>query len=288
MFDIDIYLNERKSQIDATLKRHLPPENTRPAVLHEAMRYAVLNGGKRIRPILCMAAAEACGAPADTVLKPAVAIELFHCSTLIHDDLPCMDDDDLRRGKPACHVKYGEANAVLAGDALTVLAFQLMAEHGDSRLTLELSRAAGSQGVIGGQVEDLAAAGKKPSGDLIDFIHRNKTAVLIRAAVRIGAIAATANETMLTSLSIFSEKVGLAFQIMDDILDETSSDEILGKPSGSDREANKMTYPAVYGMEKAGADVKKLTDQAISALDSFPGNCEALKAIALYLVNRKK
>mgnify|MGYP001822575691 CR=1 FL=1 len=167
MFDISHYLLERQSQVDLALKDCLPLESTRPAVLHEAMRYCVLNGGKRIRPILCIAAAEAFGKTASDVTAPAIAVELFHCSTLIHDDLPCMDDDDLRRGMPTCHVKYGEANAVLTGDALMIIAFQILAEFGNSRLALELARAAGSQGVIAGQVEDLQAEGKTANADLV-------------------------------------------------------------------------------------------------------------------------
>ena len=231
---INQYLKDKQAMVDLAIKDFLPSENTRPMLLHEAMRYSVLNGGKRIRPILCIAAAEAFGLAAREVLAPAVSLELFHCSTLIHDDLPSMDDDELRRGLPTCHIQYGEANAILAGDALMIHAFQLLAEHGNPRLSLELARAAGSQGVIAGQVEDLAAEGKEPNADLIEFIHMNKTAILIRAAIRMGAIAGGAREDELESLSIFGEKIGLAFQIEDDILDETSTDDVLGKPAGSD------------------------------------------------------
>ncbi|MCF7847560.1 MAG: polyprenyl synthetase family protein [Kiritimatiellales bacterium] len=287
MVNINTYLKEKQALIDTALKDHLPHEGTRPAILHEAMRYTVLAGGKRIRPALCLATAEALGTDAVNVLKPAIAIELLHSSTLIHDDLPCMDDDDLRRGNQTCHVKYGAANAILTGDALMILSFQVLAENGDPRLALELSQAAGSQGVIGGQVEDLAAEGSEPSADLIDFIHRNKTAVLIRAAVRIGALAAGANKAELVNFSVFGENIGLAFQIVDDVLDETSTDEVLGKPTGSDRDANKMTYPAVYGMEKAKETVRDLTNDALIALDSINADTEVLKAIALYLVNRE-
>ncbi|MCF7818821.1 MAG: polyprenyl synthetase family protein, partial [Kiritimatiellales bacterium] len=227
--DITTYLKQNQALVDTALKDSLPAEGTRPATLHEAMRYCVLNGGKRIRPILCIAAAEVFGLEARKALAPAVAVELFHSSTLIHDDLPCMDDDDLRRGMPTCHVKYGEANAVLAGDALMIQAFQILAESGNSVLSLELARAAGSLGVIAGQVEDLAAEGMPPNADLVEFIHMNKTAVLIRAAVRMGAITGGAGEAELHSLSEFGEKIGPAFQIEDDILDETSTDEVLGK-----------------------------------------------------------
>jgi len=247
----------------------------------------VLNGGKRIRPILCIAAAEACGAKAEHALTPAVAVELYHCSTLVHDDLPCMDDDDLRRGVPTCHVKFGAANAVLTGDALMIQAFQILAASGNSKVSLELAQAAGSRGVIAGQVEDLAAEGCEPNADLIEFIHTNKTAILIRAAVRMGAIVGDASERELEQLTIFGEKIGLAFQIEDDILDATSSDDILGKPAGSDAEQHKMTYPAVHGMDAAKTRVFTLTTEALVALDTLSGNTEALRAIASYLMNRK-
>ncbi|VGO12070.1 Farnesyl diphosphate synthase [Pontiella desulfatans] len=281
------YLKQKQAIIETALNDCLPPASTRPALLHEAMRYSVLNGGKRIRPILCMAAAEPFRVPSQTVISAAIAVELFHCSTLVHDDLPCMDDDDLRRGMPTCHIKFGEANAVLAGDALMIHAFQMLAETGQSRLSLELAKAAGSLGVIAGQVEDLAAEGRAPNASLIDFIHMNKTAVLIRAAVRMGAIAGGAKEDELENLSSFGEKTGMVFQIIDDILDETSSDEVLGKPTGSDLELHKMTYPAVHGMKAAHAEVKKLTREAIAALDMLRRETSALRAIAEYLMDRE-
>ncbi|MDF7825581.1 polyprenyl synthetase family protein [Pontiellaceae bacterium B12227] len=284
--NISDYLKNKQALVDLAIKDFLPSENTRPALLHDAMRYSVLTGGKRIRPILCIAAAEPFGLADREVLAPAVSLELFHCSTLIHDDLPCMDDDDLRRGQPTCHIKYGEANAILAGDALMIHAFQLLAEYGDARLGLELARAAGSQGVIAGQVEDLAAEGKEPNADLIEFIHTNKTAILIQAAVRMGAIAGGARDDELESLSVFGEKIGLAFQIEDDILDETSTDEVLGKPAGSDAELHKMTYPAVHGMPAAKAMVKKLTTEAIASLDLLQRETPALRGIAHYLMSR--
>ncbi|MEN7973289.1 MAG: polyprenyl synthetase family protein [Verrucomicrobiota bacterium] len=282
--NISNYLKEKQARIDLALKDCLPAEGVRPTILHEAMRYCVLNGGKRIRPILCMAAAEAFGKDA---LVPAISVELFHCSTLVHDDLPCMDDDDLRRGMPTCHIKFGEANAVLTGDALLIHAFQMLAEHGNPHLSLELAKAAGSRGVIAGQVEDLAAEGKEPNADLVEFIHKNKTAILIRAAIRMGAIDGGADENELAALSIFGEKIGIAFQIEDDILDETSTDEILGKPAGSDLEQHKLTYPAVHGMDVAKTKVKELTREAIAALDPLSRNTEALRAIANYLMKRE-
>ena len=285
--DISTYLKHNQALVDSALKDGLPPEGTRPEILHEAMHYCVLNGGKRIRPILCIAAAETFGIGATQALLPAVAIELYHCSTLVHDDLPCMDDDALRRGKPTCHVKFGAANAVLTGDALMIQAFQILAEYGNSALSLELAKSAGSLGVIAGQMEDLAAENKAPSAELVEFIHMNKTAVLIRSAVRMGAIIGGADDTELECLSLFGEKIGLAFQIADDILDETSTDDILGKPAGSDLEQHKLTYPAVHGMTAAKDRVKQLTHEAISALNPLSRSTEALQAIADHLMNRE-
>jgi geranylgeranyl diphosphate synthase type II len=287
MADIYKYLDERRTIVDRALDESLPPIGTRPGALHEAMRYCVLNGGKRIRPILSIAAAEAFGLQAAEVLKPAIAVELFHCSTLIHDDLPCMDDDDMRRGMPTCHVKFGEANAVLAGDALMIHAFQMLAEYGDSSLSLELALAAGSQGVIAGQVEDLEAEQQQPNADLVEFIHYNKTAILIRAAVRIGAIAAGGEGNMLKQLSSYGAAIGLAFQIQDDVLDETSSDEVLGKHAGADLAHQKMTYPAVHGMEASQKKIRELTDDAIAAIEPLSLKTERLRSIAEHLVKRE-
>lgn len=285
--NISAYLKQNQARIDIALKDSLPAEGTRPIVLHEAMRYCVLNGGKRIRPCLCIATAEAFGVAAHEALQPAVALELFHSSTLVHDDLPCMDDDDLRRGIPTCHIKFGEANAVLTGDALMIQAFQVLAETGNSALSLELAKAAGSLGVIAGQVEDLAAENHAPNADLVEFIHQNKTAVLVRAAVRMGAMVGGADEAELGHLSLFGEKTGLAFQIEDDILDETSTDDILGKPVGSDLAQHKLTYPAVHGMAAAQAKVEELTREAIAELDTLSRSTETLRAIAEYLMDRK-
>jgi len=285
--EISTYIKQSQTLVDTALKDGLPAEDTRPTPLHEAMHYCVLNGGKRIRPILAIAAAETCGSSKELAIPSAVAVELYHCSTLVHDDLPCMDNDDLRRGMPTCHIKFGIANAVLTGDALMIHAFQVLAETGNPQLSLELAKAAGSLGVIAGQVEDLAAEGRAPNADLIEFIHMNKTAILIRAAVRMGAISGGANDNELDSLTVFGEKIGLAFQIEDDILDETSTDEVLGKPAGSDHQHHKMTYPAVHGMDAAEAKVQELTHEAIAALDTLPRNTETLRDIAQYLMNRK-
>jgi len=282
---ISEYLKNKQVMIENALHECLPEINTRPFVLHKAMHYCVLNGGKRIRPILCIAVAEVCGN--SHALLPALSTELYHCSTLVHDDLPCMDDDDLRRGIPSCHIKFGSANAILTGDALLIHAFQILAETGEPRLTLELAQAAGSRGVVAGQVEDLAAAGQEPNADLLDFIHVHKTAILIRAAVRMGAILGNADEQDLKYFTLFGEKIGLAFQIEDDILDETSSEEVLGKPVGSDQEKNKLTYPAVHGMEAARSAAARLTHEALVALEAIDRDTSVLEGIATYLVNRQ-
>ncbi len=292
MRDLNTYLDTRRRRIDAALEASLPPETTRPAPLHQAMRYSVMAGGKRLRPILCMAASEAVGGDAETALRPGLALEILHTYTLIHDDLPCMDDDDLRRGKPTCHVKFGEANALLAGDALLTLAFEWLAEslprppHLPADLMLELARAAGSEGVIGGQVEDLAAEGKPADPMLLDYIHRHKTAALIRAAVRMGGMCGGASPAQLDALSQYGEASGLAFQIADDILNATSTPEQLGKPVGSDRDRGKLTYVAVHGLEASRARAEALVREAIAATGQLPGDTAPLRALAEHAVRR--
>lgn len=294
MFNLEEYLHDKQQVVERSLDVHLPPKTERPASLHEAMRYSVFAGGKRIRPILCLAAAEAVGGTAEAALLPAAAIEILHTYTLIHDDLPAMDDDDLRRGKPTCHIAFGEANAILAGDALLTMAFQWMAEcrapkpYLPNQLSLELAEAAGSRGVIAGQAEDLAAEGKDPSAELVDYIHLHKTAALIRASVRIGAIAAGAGESDLSALTIYGCDIGLAFQISDDILNATSSEEVLGKASGSDAARKKMTYVSVHGIEGAEEKARDLIERAVDELGKLRGNIEPLEAIARYVVERKK
>jgi len=288
MFEIESYLAEKSALIDRALRKNLPPAGARPAVLHRAMRYSVLAGGKRLRPILCLAAAKAVGGREEAALLPALAVEILHTYTLIHDDLPCMDNDDLRRGKPTCHVVFGEANALLAGDALLTLAFEWLAGWlGTDNLIMELARAAGSLGVIGGQAEDLAAEGKKPDKAKVEFIHLHKTAVLIKAAVRIGAMCGGAGKRQISALSVYGTKAGLAFQIADDVLNETSSPEQLGKAAGSDRARGKMTYVAVHGLEKAKAMAEKLAAEAKKELEKISGNVEPLAELVDYIVARK-
>ena len=247
MFDLKIYMEERRCLVEAALDRFLPRADERPAKLHEAMRYSLMGGGKRLRPILCLASAEAVGGKPDVAMVPAVALECLHTYTLIHDDLPAMDDDDLRRGRPTLHKAFDEGLAILAGDALQTLAFELLARaavpapYEPGRLVLELAQAAGSRGVIGGQVEDIAAEGQSPDAGQLEFIHAHKTGQLIRAACRMGAIAAGARPEQLAALTTYAEKVGLAFQIADDVLNVTSTPEQLGKAVGSDAARKKMT-----------------------------------------------
>jgi geranylgeranyl diphosphate synthase type II len=292
MFDLTAYLDDRRARIEAGLRLHLPAETVRPAVLHQAMRYPVMAGGKRLRPILCMAACEAAGGAPDTALIPGLAIEVLHTYTLVHDDLPCMDNDGLRRGKPTAHVVFGEANALLAGDALLTLAFEWLARvaapppYPPGQLALELAQAAGSQGVIGGQVEDLAAEGQAPDAERVDYIHRHKTGVLIRAAVRMGGIGAGASPETLAALTRYGDCAGLAFQIADDILNITSTPEQLGKPVGSDAHLKKLTYVTVHGMERSRAKAETLVQEAMAAVRNLPGDPRPLIAMAEYTVHR--
>ena len=323
MFDLQHYLDNNIQLINAALDRRLPAETERPAALHKAMRYSVFAGngrsagGKRLRPVLCLAAAEASGlanlpAPqrlppsrspcfggrrkvgqaGDTALAAALAIEILHTYTLIHDDLPSMDNDTLRRGQPTLHVVAGEANAILAGDALLTLAFEWLAEvrapppYPPNQLSLELARAAGSRGVVGGQAEDLAAEGRPADPDTVDYIHRHKTAALLRASVRMEAIAAGAGDRDLTALTAYGDAIGLTFQIVDDILNETSTAITLGKAAGSDRERGKMTYVAVYGLAAARERARQLTQDAVAALQPLPGNREPLTALARWMTER--
>jgi len=292
MFDLQHYLDNNIQLINVALDRRLPAETERPAALHKAMRYSVFAGGKRLRPVLCLAAANAGGPANATALTAALAIEILHTYTLIHDDLPSMDDDTLRRGKPTAHVVFGEANAILAGDALLTLAFEWLAEvctpppYPPNQLSLELARAAGSRGVVGGQIEDLATEGRPTDPDTVDYIHRHKTAALLRASVRMGGIAAGAGDRDLAALTAYGDAIGLTFQIVDDILNETSSAVTLGKAVGSDRERGKMTYVAAHGLAAARERARQLTEDAVAALQPLPGNREPLTALARWMTER--
>lgn len=294
MFDLSTYLNDRQRWIDAALDRHLPPGDMRPAALHEAMRYSIFSGGKRLRPVLCMAAAEVFGVPRETVLRPALALEAVHAYTLIHDDLPCMDNDDLRRGQSTTHTVFGEANALMAGSALLTLAFEWLAcavpprPYPPGQYAVELAVAAGHEGVLAGQVEDLAAEGVDASADTLEFIHLHKTASLIRAAVRMGGLAGGAVSRDMDALTLFGCNLGLAFQITDDLLDETGTTQEIGKPIGSDRKNDKLTYVSVHGIEASREKARHLIEEALAALDPLSGPTDPLRSIATHVLNRKR
>jgi geranylgeranyl diphosphate synthase type II len=294
-FDIHAYLDRGRRLVDAALDRLLPPETARPPGLHKAMRYSIFAGGKRLRPILAMAAAEAVGARPETVLDEACSLELIHTYTLIHDDLPAMDNDDFRRGMPTSHKAFSEAVAILAGDALQTHAFGLLARvhtsrrHSPERL-LEvigmLAGACGSQGVIGGQVVDIESEGRPVSREMLDYIHAHKTGKLIHAAVMLGAILGGATQARQADLSRYGEAIGLAFQITDDILDVVSTSEQLGKTVGKDAQAGKATYPGLLGMEEARRMQQHYFELSLAALASYDDTAEPLRQIARVIVER--
>lgn len=290
MSDLMIYLKKQAGAVNSALDGLLPPANERPAKLHEAMRYSVFAGGKRLRPVLCIASCEACGGTAEQAMQAACALELLHTYTLIHDDLPAMDDDTLRRGRPTCHIAFDEATAILAGDALLTLSFELLAGIPviGSALAQELARAAGSRGVIGGQMEDIEAEGKTPEAALVEYIHRNKTAALIRAACVMGGICAKADSQTLGKLAAYGENIGLAFQLVDDLLDESATIEELGKDIGSDKAKGKMTWVAVHGTGKTASDARNLTAEAEKAVVGLKKNTDILEQLACFMVSRSR
>ena len=289
-----IYLASRQKLIEHALDRYLPKANTKPATLHRAMRYSLFAGGKRLRPILCLAAAEACGGKIRNAVPLACALECIHTYSLVHDDLPSMDNDDFRRGRPTCHKVFGDGIAILAGDALLTIAFEIVSNakptsrHDASILLREIAVAAGSQKLIAGQVADLEAEGQNVKRDQLQFIHENKTAAILKSSVRLGAMSANADARKLSAISRFGQRLGLAFQIIDDILDVTQTSEILGKSAGKDVAAKKATYPAVIGLEKSRAEARRLTRQAHNPLSVFSNrDAETLHALANYLLERE-
>jgi len=293
--DLKNYLKSRQKRVESALRSFLPPARTRPGTVHEAMRYSVFAGGKRLRPILCLASAEACGGNIKSALAPAGAVECIHTYSLIHDDLPCMDDDDLRRGKPTSHIKYGEGIAVLAGDALLTVAFEILAQvkatkrYGVGDFISELAVAAGSRHLIGGQVLDLEGEGEnvKVSAAELKFIHQSKTAALLRSSCCLGAMAANATPSKFSAVSDFGHSLGLAFQVIDDILDVTQSSEKLGKSAGKDQAVDKATYPALFGLKKSRAEAARMTAKAHGALKPLGKKAAAnLHDIADYLLDR--
>ena len=283
------FLQAGRKLVNRLLDKQLPPESTEPKSLHEALRYSVMAGGKRLRPLLALAAWEYCGGRTDgedsPIHRAMVALEMVHTYSLIHDDLPCMDDDDLRRGIPTCHKKFGEAIAVLAGDALHDIAFELMASTGRTEPVIELARAIGTQGMLGGQVADIEAEGRDLDEVEIVEIHRRKTGALIRCAVRVGAILADAPPEELALISRFGEKVGLAFQVIDDILDIEGDQKLLGKKVGSDSKNLKATYPGIVGMDRAREDAGRLIEEAMAVFQNEEENI--LKQIARYIGQRR-
>jgi geranylgeranyl diphosphate synthase type II len=292
--NLKTYLIARQKLIDRALDCYLPRANTKPVTLHKAMRYSLFAGGKRLRPILCLAAAEACGGNIDDALPLACALECIHTYSLVHDDLPSMDNDDFRRGRPTCHKVFGEGIAVLAGDALLTIAFEIVskanptARYDISRLLREIAVAAGSQKLIAGQVADLEAEGEHVKREQLQFIHENKTAAILKSSTRLGAMSANADDRKLSAITRFGQRLGLAFQVIDDILDITQTSEILGKSAGKDVTAKKATYPAVIGLEKSRAEAKRLTRQAHNALSVFSSSdAEPLHALANYLLERE-
>jgi len=293
MTDLKSYLAQRVQFVDRALDSFMPSAETRPVKLHQAMRHSVFAGGKRLRPILCLAASEACGGSAEIALFAACAVECLHTYSLIHDDLPCMDDDDMRRGVPTCHKVYGEAIALLAGDALQALAFEFVAK---SRLThrytpadmvLELARTAGSLHLVGGQVADLEGEGKKLPLEDLRYVHENKTAALLTTSVKLGGMCADTMPDELQALHNFGMATGLAFQIIDDILDVTQTSEKLGKSAGKDLASEKSTYPALLGLEASRDEAHKLTKQAMDALKVFGLRGERLHQLASHLLERE-
>ena len=291
--NLDQYIARQQKRVDAALDRCVPPETQDPSIIHRAMRYSLFAGGKRIRPLLAMAAAEAVSDDPAGVETAACALELIHTYSLIHDDLPALDNDDLRRGRPTCHKVFGDAMAILAGDALLTLAFEVLAklENTDAqrriRLVEELATASGTVGgMIGGQVNDLEGEGKTPTALLLESIHRAKTGALLRASVRMGAIYAGATEEQLASLTSFGEHVGLAFQIVDDVLDVEQSSEALGKTAGKDAQQKKITFPAVYGLERSREMAEQERCAAHLALSGFGERATWLRQLADLVVRR--
>ena len=291
---LEEYLETKKGVVDRALEEYLPKRDGFSSEISESMRYTLFAGGKRIRPVLCMASAEAVGGSADTVLPVACAIEMIHTYSLIHDDLPLMDNDDYRRGKPSNHKVFGEGVAVLAGDALLTEAFCLLSGKApgispEKSLAIihEISTAAGFGGMIGGQVADLRAEGKEVDMERVNYIHTHKTQALITVSIRAGAIAAGASEDDLNALSEYGGKTGLAFQIADDILDIESCREILGKNTGSDEKLKKATYPALIGLEESKERTRKLVEDALSDISRFDEKAEPLRMIARFIAERK-
>ena len=292
-FDVASFLRETQKLVDSELDRYLPPESARPTQVHAAIRWSVFAGGKRFRPSLLFAVGETFGAQQQQLLSSACALEMIHTYSLIHDDLPSMDDDDLRRGRATCHVRFGEAAAILAGDALQTMAFQTVSEDqllsAEKRVQLiqEIARASGTpQGMVAGQAHDLEAESREVSAEALEQIHRLKTGALIIAAARCGAVIADANEAELSTITDYAAQLGLLFQITDDLLDITATAETLGKTPGKDMRSAKATYPNLHGAEAARELGGRVHHQARATLEQLDRPTERLHAIADYILNR--
>jgi geranylgeranyl diphosphate synthase type II len=295
--ELKSYLANKRAVIDKALKLYLPKPEKPAGELFEAMKYSLFAGGKRLRPILCVASSEAVGGNEEDVLPVACALEMIHTYSLIHDDLPAMDNDDMRRGKPTSHKVYGEALAILAGDALLTEAFNLISTldlNGEKageviqKIVALIASAAGPNGMVGGQAVDMAIAGKQVEASTIEFMHAHKTGALIAASVSSGAILGGASKNQLESLDRYGRKIGLAFQVSDDILDIEGDSEEMGKVVGVDARMGKNTYPSIYGLEKSKEMLRGLIDEAVDSLCQFDIKAEPLRKIAEYIVERKK
>ena len=291
-FNLDAFLASSTASVNAALDRFLPSEATKPATIHKAMRYSLFAGGKRMRPALVLAAAQACGGREKDALPLACAVECIHTYSLVHDDLPAMDNDDYRRGKLTNHKVFGEGIAILAGDALLTQAFEIAAQarscprYSHRDLVLEIAKASGSLQLIAGQVADLEGEGKKTSVAQLKYIHERKTSALLCCSARLGGMSANCSAAELKALTDFGYHVGLAFQVIDDILDVTQTSEKLGKTAGKDTEAQKATYPSIVGLEKSRKIAADLTSNAFAALKPFKGKATALEALAEFLLKR--
>ncbi|MEK6653343.1 MAG: polyprenyl synthetase family protein [Nitrospirota bacterium] len=293
--DIKAYLKEKKELIDSFLKEYFSSPST-PSILGESITYSLFAGGKRIRPILCLAAYEACDGDSEDILPFASSIELIHTYSLIHDDLPAMDNDDLRRGKPTNHKVFGEGMAILAGDGLLTEAFYMMSNSLSNRnikntalirAIKEIAFVSGIHGMVGGQAQDLIAENSEPDKETLSFIHKHKTGALISGSLRAGAILANCTKPSLSAITRYGENIGLAFQVIDDILDIEGDTAELGKTAGSDERKKKMTYPALYGIEESREKAGELISEAIFAIKDFSGKAEPLREIARYFLERK-
>ena len=295
-FDLNRYIASRREQVNKVLHRYLPESNGQTEIV-AAMNHSLHAGGKRLRPVLCIAACEAVGGRSEMVWPACCALEMVHTYSLIHDDLPAMDDDQLRRGRPTCHIAFSEATAILAGDALLTMAFEILAsvplENGDQaaqwlQVIRTIARAAGCRGMIQGQMLDMAAEGRRLDAGDLESMHRLKTGALIEASLHCGALLAQAEPAQLEDLQAYARNIGLAFQVADDILNVEGDPELMGKAVGTDRLNQKNTYPSLLGLEESKQLAQKLIRQALQALEAFDNKAEPLRALATYIITRRR